>query len=91
MDYRYGDLTPHTSYQRIFTIFYIFLGILIISAVVGSVTEVLYEKHQESIDQGVKRAASKMKSFEENPNYQKVLEFLDVSDTGRYHSVLVLQ
>eukprot|EP00602_Paraphysomonas_sp_CaronLab_P010331 CAMPEP_0185021508 /NCGR_PEP_ID=MMETSP1103-20130426/4199_1 /TAXON_ID=36769 /ORGANISM="Paraphysomonas bandaiensis, Strain Caron Lab Isolate" /LENGTH=361 /DNA_ID=CAMNT_0027553073 /DNA_START=448 /DNA_END=1533 /DNA_ORIENTATION=- len=27
-----------------------------------------------------------MKSFEENPNYQKVLEFLDVSDTGRNES-----
>jgi hypothetical protein len=79
----YGDKTPNSPYQRYFTCFYIILGLLIISAVIGSITELLYDIHQDSVNKRVQHAAVRMKNVKENPNYNKILEFLDVSDKAR--------
>jgi hypothetical protein len=74
----YGDYVPQSPSQRLFTCFFIVFGVIIVSACIGSVTEVLYDLHERAVHERVKKAAIKMQTVGIN---ESVVDFLDVSQT----------
>jgi hypothetical protein len=82
----YGDYVPHSSSQRLFTCFFIVFGVVIVSACIGSVTEVLYDFHETAVHERVKKAAIKMQSV--GKINKSVADFLDVSQRFACHLAL---
>lgn len=87
---RYGDLKATTTPQRVFTCFYIFFALVILSSLFSSVTEQIQSNFDEQSHERVKRAALGMQSVrvleegeqeqEEREQRLSVMEFLDVED-----------
>lgn len=77
----YGDLEPGSTPERIFTSFYVLLGLVILSAVISAVSDKIHKNYNEQADERVKRAASRMLNVEaQNEQRQNVMEFLDVEE-----------
>jgi hypothetical protein len=75
----YGDYIPNSTAQRLFTCFFIVFGVLIVSACIGSVTEVLYDIHERLVHERVSKAAARMKIVENEDSDSNIIDFLDVS------------
>jgi hypothetical protein len=86
----YGDYTPNSTPQRLFTCFFIVFGVLIVSACIGSVTEILYDIHERLVHERVSKAAIRMKIVENEDSNSNVIDFLDVSEKRSVESHLFL-
>ena len=75
----YGDLEPGSTPERIFTSFYVLLGLVILSAVISAISDKIHQNYVKQADERVKRAASRMRNVNAQEGQRSnIMEFLEV-------------
>lgn len=77
----YGDMAPGSTAERIFTSFYVLLGLVILSAVISAISDKIHQNYVQKADERIKRAAFRMRNVKAQEGQRNTLmEFLDVED-----------
>lgn len=81
LQYSYGDLAPGSTPERMFTSFYVLLGLVILSAVISAISDKIHQNYMKKSNERIKRAASQMRNVKAQEGQRSsVMEFLDVEE-----------
>lgn len=69
----YGDYGPHSHSQRIFTSFYVLFGVVVITAVVGSLGEIFHDENDRRAEARSRKATERMQNITASLSVEEAL------------------